>query len=329
MSVAVVTGAAGHVGTNLVRALLVRGQGVRALVHHDRRALEGLEVGIVPGDVGDLDSLRRAFTGADVVYHAAGYISISTHEWRRLEAVNVFGTRNVVEACLQCGVRRLVHFSSVEALVDEPLNIPVDEARPLVESRRYPPYARSKAAGERRVRQGLARGLETVILYPSAIIGPHDYRLGFPNAGLLAICSGKLPALAAGGFDWVDVRDVVAGALRAAARAPAGGRYLLSGHWASLRDLAGLAQGINGVHVPRFIVPMWLARIGAPFVTTFSRLTGRHALYTGAALRALRFNPRISHARATRDLDYQPRPLKETIVDTLQWFEENGLRRSE
>lgn len=329
MSVAVVTGAAGHVGANLVRALLARGQSVRALVHHDRRALEGLEVEIIPGDVGDLDSLCRAFAGAEVVYHAAGYISIAMHEWRRLEAVNVFGTHNVVEACLQCGVRRLVHFSSVEALVDEPLSIPVDEARPLVESRCYPPYARSKAAGERQVRQGLARGLDAVILYPSAIIGPHDYRLGFPNAGLLAICNGKLPALVAGGFDWVDVRDVVAGALRAAARAPAGGRYFLSGHWASLRDLAELAQEVNGVRVPRFIVPMWLARIGAPFATTFSRQTGRRALYTTAALRPLRANPRISHARATRDLDYHPRPLKETIADTWQWFEKNGLLRSE
>jgi dihydroflavonol-4-reductase len=329
MPVAVVTGAAGHVGANLVRGLLAQGQGARALAHHDRRALVGLQVEIVPGDVEDLDSLRRAFAGAEVVYHAAGYVSISMHEWRHLEAVNVFGTRNVVEACLQCGVRRLVYFSSVEALVDTPLNPPVDEARPLVESRRYPPYARSKAAGEKQVRQGLARGLDAVILYPSAIIGPHDYRLGFPNAGLLAICNGKLPALVAGGFDWVDVRDVVAGALRAAACAPVGGRYLLSGHWASLRNLAELAQGINGVHVPRVIVPMWLARIGAPFATTLSRLTGRRALYTTAALRPLRANPCISHARATRDLDYQPRPLKETIADTLQWFEKNGLLRKE
>jgi dihydroflavonol-4-reductase len=329
MSVAVVTGAAGHVGANLVRTLLAHGQGVRALVHHERRGLEGLDVELVSGDVEDLDSLRRAFAGAQVVYHAAGYVSISTHERRRLEAVNVFGTRNVVEACLRCGVRRMVHFSSTEALVDQPLNIPVDEARPLVESRRCPPYARSKAAGERQVRQGLARGLDTVILYPSAIIGPHDYRLGFPNSGLLAICNGKLPALVAGGFDWVDVRDVVEGALQAAACAPAGGQYLLSGHWASLRDLAELAQEINGVRAPRFIVPMWLARMGAPFATTLNRLTGKRALYTTAALRPLRANPCISHARAARDLDYHPRPLKETIADTWQWFEKNGLLRGE
>jgi dihydroflavonol-4-reductase len=244
--------------------------------------------------------------------------------WTRC-AARLRAQKYVVEACLQAGVRRLVHFSSVDALVDEPHNMPVDESRSLVESRRYTPYARSKAAAEKQVRHGLARGLDAVILYPTAIIGPHDYRLGFPNAGLLAICSGRLWALIEGGFDWVDVRDVVEGTLQAAVRAPTGGRYLLSGHWASLHDLAKLAREINGVRVPRFVLPMWLARIGAPFVTAVSRLAGKRPLYTTAALRPLRGNRRFSHARATRDLGYHSRPLRETVVDTLQWFERTAL----
>jgi dihydroflavonol-4-reductase len=84
----------------------------------------------------------------------------------------------------------------------------------------------------------LARGLDAVIMYPTAILGPQSYRCGFATAGLLALARGKLPALVDGGFDWVDVRDVVQGALRAAAQAPSGARYILGGHWASLRDLA-------------------------------------------------------------------------------------------
>lgn len=311
-------------GANLVRALLTRGQHVRALVHHDRRALEGLNIETISADIRDLDSLLHAFEGAEFVYHAAGYISISMDEWHRLAAVNILGTRNVVEACLRCGVQRLVHFTSIETLLGKPFSDPVDESRPLIESRRSPPYARSKAAGENEVRQGLARGLDAVILYPSAIIGPHDYRLGFPNAGLLAISNGKLWALVDGGFDWVDVRDVVTGALEAAARAPSGGRYILSGHWSSLRDLAELAEEINGSQVPRLVFPMWLARIGAPFAAALSRLAGRRPLYTRAALKPLYGNQHISHARATRELDYHPRPLRETVVETLHWFEAGG-----
>ncbi len=97
----VVTGAAGHVGGNLVRALLARGRPMRALVHRDRRALDGLGVETIAGDVCDLASLLRAFEGAEVVYHVAAHISLSMGDWPRLEAVNVTGTRNVVEACLR------------------------------------------------------------------------------------------------------------------------------------------------------------------------------------------------------------------------------------
>lgn len=321
LSLVVVTGAAGHVGASLVRALLTSGQEVRALIHRDRRALEGLDVETIQADVRDPASLRRAFVGAELVYHTAAYISISAYEWGRLEAINIRGAHNVVEACLSCDVRRLVHFSSIEALVDEPFEAPVDEARPLMASRRYPPYARSKAAGERYVREGLERGLDAIILYPTAIIGPDDYRLGLPNRGFLALCRGRLPALIDGGFDWVDVRDVVEGALLAGANAPTGARYILSGQWASLRDLAELAHEIWGVRIPRLILPMWLAQMGALFATPLSRLTGWPSLYTSAALRPLRANPRVSHARATRDLGYQPRPLKETMIDTWRFFE--------
>ena len=172
---AVVTGASGHVGANLVRALLAQGRPTRTLLHLDRQAIEGLDVEIIEGDICDLESLCVAFDGADVVYHLAANISLLMDEWPLLELVNVIGTRNVVEACLRSGVRRLVHFSSSHALVQEPMDIPVDESHPLVESQGCPPYDRSKAAGEKAVCKGIERGLDAIIIYPTAIIGPHDY----------------------------------------------------------------------------------------------------------------------------------------------------------
>ena len=320
----VVTGAAGHVGGNLVRALLARGRPVRALVHRDRRALEGLEVEVVRGDVRDPASLRHAFQDAEVVYHTAAHVSISMDEWPRLEAINVAGTRNVVEACLRCGVRRLIHFSSIHALQQEPFDVPVDESRPLAESIECAPYDRSKAAAEREVRKGIAQGLDAVLLNPTAILGPYDYRLSHMGQVLLALGSGKLPALVAGGFDWVDVRDVIEGAMRAEERAPAGAKYILSGHWTSVRDLAAEVEAITGVRVPRFVCPLFLAHAGVPFATAFACLTGQRPFFTHFALDTLRSNRRISHARASRDLGYRPRPLQETLIDTLRWFEETG-----
>ena len=317
MTVAV-TGAAGHVGGNLVRALLDKGQRTRVLVHEDQRAIKGLDVEVVKGDIRDPASLANAFDGAEAVYHLAAHISIFKDEWPLLESVNVIGTRNVVEACLRCGVRRLVHFSTIYTGAEEPAAIMRNE------SRNYPPYDRSKAAAEREVLQGIKRGLGAIIVSPTAVIGPHDYKPSHLGEALLRMANGKLPALVAGGFDWVDVRDVAQAALRAAERAPSGARYILSGHWVSLPDLARLVAEISGVPAPGFVCPMWLARVGAPFITGFDRLAGRRPLYTSVSLRALRSHRNISHQRASGELDYHPRPFRETLVDTLRWFEENG-----
>ena len=144
-----VTGATGHLGCNLVRGLLDHGYQVRALIHHDRSGLDGLPVELVDGDICDTRMLIAAMTGIELVFHCAGFISILNSETERLENVNVQGVHNIIEACLQTGVRRLVHFSSIHALVQEPFDEPLDETRSLVSNPNRPPYDLSKAAGER------------------------------------------------------------------------------------------------------------------------------------------------------------------------------------
>jgi dihydroflavonol-4-reductase len=320
----VVTGAAGHVGANLVPALLARSRPVRVLVHTDRRAFEKLDVEVVQGDIRDPESLVNAFKDAEVVYHLAARISISQHDWPLLEAINVNGTRNVVEACIRCGVRRLIHFSTIHSIARSSADGTVDESNSLVESRSYPAYDRSKAAAEREVRRGVEKGLDAVIISPTGIFGPNDYKPSHFGDALLRLANGRLPSLVGGGFDWVDVRDVVKGALRAEEKAPAGAKYLLSGHWVSLCEVARLVAEITGVPAPGFVCPLWLAGVGAPFITAFDRIAGRRPLYTSVSLQALRDNRKISHKKATDELGYQPRPFKETLIDTLRWFEQNG-----
>lgn len=320
----VVTGAAGHVGANLVPALLAQGRPVRVLVHADRRAFERLNVEVVPGDIRDLESLVNAFKDAEVVYHLAARISIFQHDWPLLEAVNVTGTRNVVEACRRCGVRRLIHFSTIHSIAQSSADGPVDELNSLVESGSYPAYDRSKAAAEREVRRGIDEGLDAVIISPTGIFGPNDYKPSHFGDALLRMANGRLPSLVGGGFDWVDARDVVEGALRAEEKAPPGAKYILSGHWVSLRDVAGVVAEITGVPAPGFVCPLWLARAGAPFITAFDRIAGRRPLYTSVSLQALRDNREVSHQKATDELGYQPRPFRQTLIDTLRWFEANG-----
>ena len=124
----------------------------------------------------------------------------------------------------------------------------------------------------------------------------------------------------------MDARDVAAAALKAEEQAPTGSKYLLSGHWASVIELAKLTETLTGVPAPRVVVPVWLARAGAPVVTAFNQITNNRPLYTTVSIRALNnCNKVISHERATRELNYHPRPLKETLADTLRWFQDNDM----
>ncbi len=319
-----VTGATGHLGCNLVRALLAKNRKVRVLIHNTRLGIEGLDVETASGDVLDFDSLVKAFDSIEVVYHLAGYISLLPSDRPLMEAVNIQGVRNVVEACLRTGVRRLVHFSSVHAIKDVP-NGTVDETCSLVDSPDAPPYDRSKAAGEREVLKGLEKGLNAVIISPTGVIGPHDYRPSHFGQALIYMAQGKLPALIAGGFNWVDARDVVEGAIGAEQKAPAGSKYLLAGHWVPIPEIAAMVAEITGVPAPGFTCPPWLGLCGAPLLSTFDRLRGRQPLYTAMSIKSLQHHRHVSHQKASRELGYQPRHFRKTLEDTLKWFEQAGM----
>jgi dihydroflavonol-4-reductase len=320
----IVTGANGHIGSNLVRALLSRGRDVRVLVHTKHQAVEGLDVDIVEGDICDINSLLKAFTGIDRVYNLAGHISLRMTDTKRCRDINVGGTRNVVEASLQKNVKRLVHFSSIHALEQQPLSEPIDEKRLLVSGMNHPPYDISKAGGEIEVKKGIEKGLDAVIVNPTGVIGPFDYYPSHFGEVLLSLAQCRLPALIDAGFDWVDARDAADGAIKAEELAPTGSKYLLSGHWASIREIACMIKELIEVNIPAFTCPLWLASLGAPFADGIAQVSGKRPLFSKVSLAALCGNKNVSHAKATAELGYNPRPLKETIKDTLDWFFSNG-----
>jgi dihydroflavonol-4-reductase len=322
----VVTGASGHVGANLIRALLRRKECVRALVHNSARALEGLPIETVQGDVLDPDSLREAFRGADTIYHLAAVISIDGDCGGLVPRVNVDGVRNVAEAALEAGVCRLVHCSSIHAFDLEPRDRVLDETRSRSDERPgQPAYDTSKARGERALRKVVERGLDAVIVNPTGILGPADFEGSRMGRVLLDLCRRALPSLVDGGFDWVDVRDVCDGMLAAAERGRTGESYLLSGGYRSVKDVAAIVESLTGIAPPRWTSPIWLARIGAPFVVAWGRICGSEPLYTPEALRALNRPPRISTHKAETELGFRARPLARTIQDALAWYVEHGM----
>lgn len=326
-----VTGASGLVGANLTRALIEKGRKVLALVHNDRKALEGMEVETIQADVRNLDELSRAVEEVEVVYHLAGSISLSMEPGLEMIETNVLGTRNVVSACLRYGVKRLIHFSSIDALCQAPLDQPVDESRALLDTEstrtaadHIPPYDLAKAQGERVVMAGIEQGLNAVIIRPTAMLGPYDFKPSYLGQAIIKLANGRIPALVNSGFDWVDVRDVVAGAMRAEEAASAGECFMLSGTWHTIRELAEVVAGLTNQAAPIITVPMWLADAFAPAMMNLARFNGKEPIYTRVTLSALRGNRKVSSDRAKRELGYTTRPFRETVQDTLNWFRENN-----
>jgi dihydroflavonol-4-reductase len=319
-----VTGASGHVGANLCRFLLEEGHHVRGIVHKDERALTGIAVERVKADLTDPDSLAAAFKNTDYVFHLAALISLEKKDVSLMETINITGSKNVIDACFKTGVTRLIHCSSIEALLTPPNNNATTEESPLMTKDRCIGYDWTKAESERRIMEAAGKGLDAVIINPTAVVGPYDFKPSFFGRVLISLFKGTLPALVNGGYNWVDVRDVAAGALAAARHGKAGERYILHGHWLSLEDLARMIGTRYGISTPRFVCPLPLAQAGITLGYLCSRLFKINMLYNPGMLRAIRTHRNIETDKAKRDLGYSSRPLEVTMHDTIEWFIAQG-----
>ena len=316
-----VTGAAGHIGNVLVRELLASGVKVRALIlpGEDLLSLDGLEIEKVEGNILDLPSLVRAMQGIENVYHLAGVISILPGRNDFVRKVNIQGTQNVLQAARQVGVRRVLYTSSIHALsrdcsgvIDE--NVPFDANNPAGE------YDRSKAEASLAVLQAVRAGLDAVIICPTGVIGPHDYRDSEMGGLLRDLMKRKTHWLVEGAYDFVDVRDVAQGMRKAMQKGRKGEVYILSGEQIKFKRLKEIVQRTMGFITPGIQVPLWLARFSARFTPFYYRLTRQTPKLTEYSLETVCGNSLISSAKAKRELGYTSRPLAKTIADTIHWW---------
>jgi dihydroflavonol-4-reductase len=323
-----VTGANGHVGVNLCDTLSRQGHTVRALSHKNDWGLKCIRCEIIKGDVLSKNSLRNLIQGSDVVFHLAAKISIKGDPDGSVRRINFEGTRNITEVAKEAGVKRFIHFSSIHAFQHGPTDQLLDEKQPLVGTEAFS-YDRSKADAERTVLEAAKNGLNAVILSPTAIIGPMDFEPSLMGKALLQIYEKQIPSLVPGGYNWVDVRDVVNAAISAINKGTKGEKYLLAGHYHTLIEMAQLIQKHTGVKTTRVVSPFWMAKFGLPFITAYSKITGVEPLYTSESLQILmKSNKNISHSKASRELDFNPRSLDDTINDSFEWFRQNGFIRS-
>ncbi len=313
---ALVTGASGHVGGALCRALLADGHQVVGLYNSDKGPLEGLALTAVAADIEDNAAIERACEGADVVFHAAARVTLSSKEDPRAARTNIEGTRNVIAAVRAKGVGRLVHFSTIHA---------IDSQGELLPEGRGFAYERSKVDAERLVMRAVADGLDAVVVSPCAVIGPFDAKPSHMGKVFLMQERGLLLSAAEGGQSWVDVRDVAAAAVSASVKGARGARYVVSGTWMTMKDIATLAARIGGSRAPLFTVSRSMLAQVAPFAERVAEALRRPPLLTRASVDALEPGPRPMSCAAERELGHKPRPIRETLTDMLQWFRERGM----
>jgi dihydroflavonol-4-reductase len=279
-------------------------------------------------DVTQPDTLDQALEGADVVFHVAGLVSITRGQRERLWQVNVEGTRNVVEARRRQHVRRLVYVSSVHALA-EPRGSQLDETAGFRAT--GGDYSRSKAEASELVLEAARDGLDAVQVLPTGVVGPWDFRLSEMGQVIARAGQGRMPIAVGGGYDWVDVRDIADGLLRAAERGRSGEAYLLNGEWMSVAQVLTAVARAAGVSPPKVTVPLallWPVAVGA---LALERLTGKRALVTPYALRQLSSKGRVDDSKARRELGYSPRPVATSLADAwvfLSTHPVSPLRRS-
>jgi dihydroflavonol-4-reductase len=326
---ALVTGASGFVGANIIAALNQAGWQARALLRctSSLAALDGLAYEPALGDVTDPKSLAAAMEGCDAVFHAAGVVADYWSQDASLTyRVNVDGTRHVVEAALAARVPRLVFTSSQAALGFGDRQTPIDETHSFNLAPAVYPYGHSKYLAEQVVLGAVRRGLHAMIVNPSVVLGPRDATL-YNSRIILEVQAGRLPLVPPGGVNVVDALDVAHGHLLALERGRPGERYLLTGHNVTALHLFRQIAAVLGVRGPAGAIPERLVGPLAAALDGANRLSPRRLPLAGDVLR---FGSRFLYAdnrKAVAELGWTVVPLEETIQRAVAWLREVGALR--
>lgn len=319
-----VTGAAGYLGRPLVTELATRGHHVTAADLLADLPADTEQVRWRRLDVLDSDEVTAAMAGQEIIFHLAARITLHHRDaaaWR----LNTEGVRTVARAALTAGVARFVHCSSVHSFDTSAPGVLTERSPRAIAGASLPLYDRSKYAGELELKRVIDDGLPAVIANPTGVFGPPDTprRLSRMNAMLRDAARGRVPADIAGGFDWVDVRDVSAGLLQVAEAGTVGENYLLGGHPLQIHTALRTAADVVGRRGPVITLPHWLVNTIVPLATWIGRRVGSDIL-TEASMSALRWNPAVDHTKAREGLGYHVRSSEQTIRDLIAHFVVTG-----
>jgi len=327
LGIALITGGSGHVGANLVRELSSRGYEVRCIdFDNDHRAFEGFNVELVKGNISDISTLDNAFKDVEVVFHTAAVISLDRKDKDLIRSVNVGGTENVCEMSLRHGVKKLIHFSSVDAFVREPLEDPLYENRSLVTDPNAVPYDLSKADAQRIVLEYCDKGLNASIIHPSGIFGPNDFKPSLFGQEFINIANGKRPYSINVGYDYVDVRDLCKTSVDCIDKGEIKQNYIVGGNYMDFVYMSEVMSEILNKKLIRSTLPFGFIYMSLPgsYISSLIKKTPR--AITMDSIHTIKVqNKNIPSSLSKEKLNHNPRPVEETIQDTIEFFQKRGL----
>ena len=322
---ALVTGAAGFIGSHVVRALLGDGYTVRALhlPGEDLRNLAGLDLERIPGDITDGATMRRAVDGCDRVFHLAAIYALWMRDPERMRRVNVEGTRTVLEAARAAGVARVVHTSSIARFGGQGRGRRATEESAFALDATGDVYSRTKFESHELARS-FAREIDLVIVAPTGPIGPGD--VGPTPTGRLLLRALTLPlvVVANTATNFAHVRDIARGHLLAADKGRRGESYLLGHEDVTLADLAARALALYDLRRPIVRAPFALARLAARGAVALAERSGRPPLITPEAIAIAELGLTADCSKAVRELGLPQTPIEQALRDALLWFAQNG-----
>ena len=327
MSLALITGSSGHVGSNLIRELTKQNYKIRCIdFDGDHRAYEGFDVEVIKGDITEKDSLVPIFKDVEIVFHTAALINLDRRYRDQIRLVNVSGTENVCQASLNAGVKKLIHFSSVDAFYRFPIEEPLLEDRKLIDDPNAVPYDLSKADGQKIVLDYCKQGLDASIIHPTSIVGPNDFKPGLPMQEMVNLANGKRKVLPNWGYNFVDVRDLCTTAISAVSKGKTGQNYIVGGEYHMYSYIAKLMEEQLERTVLLGTIPNFVSYLGLPYEYIKSLITKKPRVLTVDTLHTGKTGNKVVPSTLARsELGHKPRPLEETIHDMVSFFQKRGL----
>jgi dihydroflavonol-4-reductase len=324
---ALVTGATGFIGANLVRELLRQGYQVRALVRRDspRRNIDGLKIEIACGDLRDRESLNAALDGCQVLFHAAASYTFWSPRPEDIYETNVRGTETLLRAAADRGMGKVVYTSTESTIGIDPNNCLGTEEQQANPDKLSGHYKKSKLLAEQAVIRMCREGLPVVIVNPTTPVGRFDIKPTPTGELIVRFLNRRMPAYVNTGLNVVDVEDVARGHVLALEKGRPGERYILGNRNLTLREILGILEQITGLKAPRLRIPVWMA-LAAAYGNEFfcGRVLRRRPGITVAAVKTSRRFRHFDCTKAIKELNLPQTPVETALEKAVAWFRQNG-----